>query len=204
VGGRGGRAVQMSGISQARFARCARLLVCAHYISFASPAFRPALPPCSCRWMTAPGTCWGSPRGQRAATASSCTWMERWWGRSAPECSTQVRSNRRCVRLMLCGWQPAKPMLRWRSLAVLAASPLSPALPTLTPVQHCPDHCCLLLPPWPADLEGFPKAATGGGPMNLTGNITLCARSDLEPTVRQPGGQLPRAATSPAQRCHYT
>ena len=45
VGGRGGRAVQMSGISQARFARWAQLVVCAHYISFASPAFRPALPP---------------------------------------------------------------------------------------------------------------------------------------------------------------
>ncbi|PRW58639.1 hypothetical protein C2E21_2984 [Chlorella sorokiniana] len=32
------------------------------------------------------------------------------------------------------------------------------------------------------DSEGFPKAPTGGAPMNLTGNITLCARSDLYPT----------------------
>ncbi|EFN59099.1 hypothetical protein CHLNCDRAFT_137883 [Chlorella variabilis] len=32
------------------------------------------------------------------------------------------------------------------------------------------------------DAEGFTKTATGGGPMNLTGNITLCSRSDLEPT----------------------
>lgn len=37
----------------------------------------------------------------------------------------------------------------------------------------------------PADAEGFTKTATGGGPMNLTGNITLCSRSDLEPTVRR-------------------
>ncbi|KAI3433616.1 hypothetical protein D9Q98_003425 [Chlorella vulgaris] len=31
-------------------------------------------------------------------------------------------------------------------------------------------------------VSGFTKTATGGGPMNLTGNITLCARSDLEAT----------------------
>lgn len=35
-----------------------------------------------------------------------------------------------------------------------------------------------------ADSEGFPKAPTGGAAMNLTGNITLCARSDLDPSVR--------------------
>ncbi|KAL4426385.1 hypothetical protein ABPG77_004679 [Micractinium sp. CCAP 211/92] len=32
------------------------------------------------------------------------------------------------------------------------------------------------------DAEGYNKTATGGGPMNLTGNFTLCSRSDLEPT----------------------
>ncbi|KAL4430893.1 hypothetical protein ABPG75_006149 [Micractinium tetrahymenae] len=32
------------------------------------------------------------------------------------------------------------------------------------------------------DAEGYTKTATGGGPMNLTGNLTLCARSDLEPS----------------------
>lgn len=34
-----------------------------------------------------------------------------------------------------------------------------------------------------ADADGYPKAATGGAPMNLTGNFTLCGRADLEPSV---------------------
>ena len=34
--------------------------------------------------------------------------------------------------------------------------------------------------------------------MNLTGNITLCARADLEPTVRQPGSLRPRSLPASA------
>ena len=59
----------------------------------------------------------------------------------------------------------------------------------------CKDSRSLLAPvltpsttpalPYPPDAAGYGKAATGGGPLNLTGGaITLCARSDLDPSVR--------------------
>ena len=46
--------------------------------------------------------------------------------------------------------------------------------------QHCTRLPCRSRA---ADADGFQKAATGGGPLNLTGDLTLCARSDLEPKV---------------------
>lgn len=68
------------------------------------------------------------------------------------------------------------------------AAPRSGARARLPPAHRClPTHAWLALPCPGADADGFQKAPTGGAPMNLTGNITLCARSDLDPTVGSGG-----------------